>query len=1101
MQVRALWQGSPLVAVVLGLLLPVGLAQAETAFFPRYPAISPDGSVVVFSAQGDLWRVSAAGGRAERLTAHPAYHRNPVFSPDGTRLAFASDREGSLDVYVMPAAGGRPERLTYAPSTDLPHDFSPDGELVYFSSARPWQYPVRPQIHQVSANGGTPFRSFDLFAAQVTAHPDGRRFLLTIGDARFGRVGYRGSFQADIWLHESGREPVRLSDGLGYDTDPMWGPEDAIYWRSEDDQTHAFNIWHQARDGANRRRLTDFRDQLGVRTARISRDGSRIVFEAADGLYILESATAEVRRLEITIAADEIQPQLSVEVVRGDASELAVAGGGEEIAMIVRGEIVLVHRELEGRATVVLPSPWREGSLAFRPGSADTLVIVSDREQHQGLPYSRIGLVVSDDPATRLLREARRHRLIWLTPPGVECSDPVWSPDGRHLAYVHGRGTLAVIDADGQNRRTLYEGWDDPQAVWSPDSRWLAFTVAGGPSFSRNIWLVPAAGGQPVNVSQHPDHDFGPVWNESGSMLAWTSRRYGKQNDVLFCYLTRADHERSREEWQIWEKTRDRKQDDGKAADDQDKKDRKDKKDKKDAKQADTKPPIVIDLEDIHLRVRRLTDLPGDERVVAIHPQGDRIAFGADIGGRRDLYTVDRFGEDRKALTTGGAGDQAAFLADDGKTVWLLRDGRPARVPLDGGELKTTSFQARLTTDHGALRRQVVEEGWRRLRDRFYDPELHGIDWPRQREQALRLAAGVDHAADFADVMNIMLGSLNASHMGYFPGGRGDRSGRGWLGLEFDPAYRGDGLRIARVVPHGPADLVAVGLAPGDLVLAVDDQPVGRDANFHAPLMAAGGDPVLLRTRRGREEREVAVRPVVWNQIRQRIYEADVKAMRERVEAQSQGRVGYIHIQGMGLPQVELFERDLYAAASGKEALVIDVRWNGGGWTTDLLLTILTQPVHAYTIPRGGPLGYPDAERLPLQRWNRPIAVICDESSYSNAEIFSHAIQTIGRGPVVGWPTGGNVISTGGWTTLDGGWIRLPMRGWYVWGDAANPERNNLNQEHGGCVPDHLVPLGPAQLLAGADPQLVKAVALMLEAADRERLVPEPAPRRPQAAR
>lgn len=1085
----------------LAILLFAPIVAAEPAFFPRYPALSPDGAVVVFSCQGDLWRVAAAGGRAERLTAHPAYHRDPVFSPDGERLAFASDREGSFDVYVMPASGGRPVRITHAPSRDLPHEFSPDGERIYFSSARPWRYPVRPQIYEVAAAGGTPLRAFDLFAEEAAVHPDGRRFLLAVGDARFGRVGYRGTYQADIWLHEPGQPPRRLTDGPGYDTDPMWGPGDVLFWRGECDETHAFNIWRQNLDTTGRRRLTDFRDGLGVRTARISRDGSRLVCEASDGLYVLELADETLRRLEVTIAADEIRPRETTEVVTKDADELSIAAGGDEIAMVVRGDVVLVHRELEGRATVVLPSPWRDSEVAFRPGSADTLVVVSDREQHEGLPYSRIGLIVSDDPATRLLRTARRHRFIWLTPPGIDCRRPVWSPDGSRLAYVHGTGALAVIDADGRNRRILHEGWDGPEAVWSPDSRWLAYAVAGGPTYSRNVWLVPADGGPAVNVSQHPDHDGGPVWNEAGTMLAWTSRRYGKQNDVLFCYLTREDHERSREQWKIWEKTRDAKPATAGESAKDGRKEGKKKNDKQDRAKTGAVAPIRIDLDGIHLRVRRLTDLPGDERAVAIHPQGDRIVFGADIGGKRDLYTVDRFGEDRKALTTGGAGDQAASLADDGKTVWLLREGRPARVPLDGGELKTTSFQARLTTDRVALRRQVVEEGWRRLRDEFYDPLLHGIDWPAQRAEALRLAAGVDHDQDFADVMNIMLGSLNASHMGYSPGGRAERTDAGWLGLEIDPAHAGPGLRVARVVPHGPADLVAVAIAPGDLLLAVDGVPVGRDADLHAPIMAAGGDPVLLATRRGATEREVEVRPVAWREIRQRIYEADVKSMRDRVEALADGRVGYIHIQGMGRPQVELFERDLYAAAQGKEALVIDVRWNGGGWTTDLLLTILTQPVHAYTIPRGGEIGYPDAERLPLQRWRKPIAVICDESSYSNAEIFSHAIQTIGRGPVVGQTTGGNVISTSGWTTLDGGWIRLPMRGWYVWGDARRSERNDRNQEHGGCVPDHLVELGPAQLLAGEDPQLEQAVQLMLDAADRARLAPQPSPRRPEAAR
>jgi tricorn protease len=1067
------------------------IALAETAVFPRRAAISPDGQTVVFTSQGDLWRVPVAGGEARRLTAHPAYDRDPVFSPDGQWLAFASDREGNDDVYVMPADGGRPRQLTFAPSADVPQEWSADGREIYFASARPWRYPVRTQIQRISADGGTPSRLVDFFASEIAVSQGGSDRLFTVGNARFGRVGYRGTYQSDIWRQRGGDELERLTDGLGYDTDPMWGTDGAIFWRGEDDETGAFNVWRLADDGT-RRRLTDFREE-GVRNARISRDGRTMVCEAGDALWVLDTGTEALRRLEISIAADQLGDPLSREVVTGDADELSVAAGGEELALAVRGELLLVNKELEGRATVALPSPWRESDVAFRPGSADTLVLVSDRLQTDGVPYSRIGLVLSDDPEETNLRQARRHRVQWLTPEGVECTEPRWSPDGERIAYRHGPGKLAVMDADGSDREILFEGWDDPEVAWSPDSRWLAYAVATGEDFNTDIWLQPADGGDAVNVSQHPDVDRGPVWNDDGSMLAWNSERFGNQTDVVFCYLTRALDERSREEWEIWQKTRD----------DEDEKDGKKNGDDEDGDgdTVDEPEPIAIDLEDMHLRVRRLTSLPGDERVVAIHPRGDRIVFSASIGGERDLYTVDRFGEEREALTEGGAGAQAAQLAADGKTVWLLKDGRPARVPLEGGKLETTSFRARLTNDRAALRRQVVEETYRGLRDRFYDPDMHGIDWEAQRQKALRLAAAVDHDRDFADVMNIMLRSLNASHMGYYPGGRGSRSGPGWLGLEFDGTYDGAGARIAAVVPHGPADRDDGGLRAGDVIVAVDDHALAEGDNVYEPLVAAGGDPVRVRYRRDGDEAETVLEPATFGEVRQRIYEADVEANRERVEEQSDGRVGYVHIQGMGQREVWRFERDLYAAAHDKDALVIDVRWNGGGWTTDMLLTILTQPVHAYTIPRGGSFGYPDSERLPLQRWNKPIAVICNESSYSNAEIFSHAIKTLGRGPVVGQTTGGNVISTGGWRTLDGGWVRLPFRGWYVWGDEARPERNNRNQEHGGCIPTHLVPQGPVEWLRGEDPQLDKAVELMRAAAAAPDPLPERQPRRAEAAR
>lgn len=1075
-------------ATILAATIPVS---AEEVFFPRRPAISPDGQIVVFTAQGDLWRVSATGGRAERLTAHAAYDRDPVFSPDGATLAFASDREGSFDVYVMPAEGGRPQRLTFASSTDRPRAWSADGKEIILASARPWRYPVRTQLQTIPATGGTPLRLLDLFAEDVAVHPDGDQLLLSVGNQRFGKVGYRGTYQSDLWLYEPGRTPVQVTTEPWYDTDPMWGAGEFIYWRAEDDDTYAFNIWRMNLDGSDRARLTDFRDE-GVRNASIDADGSRIVFEADSSLWLLETDGGGAQRLDIEIAADQLTEAVTVKDFTKDARELVVAEGGEELAMIVNGEIVLSNRELEGRARVAVPSPWRESGIDFRPGSADTLVFVSDSQEKGGIPYSRIGLLVSDDDDESLLRVARRHKVEWLTPSGVECTDPVWSPDGKKLAYLHGQGKLAVMDADGGGRKTLFEGWDSPEFSWSPDSRWLAYAVATGSDFNMDIWVVPADGGDPVNVSQHPDYDTGPVWNESGSMLAWNTQRFGNQSDVVFCYLTRADDERSEEEWKIWEKTRDKKKEKS-TGDEGD--------EEEDEEMAEEPELITLDLEDIHLRIRRLTRLPGDESVVAIHSKGDKIAFSASIGGKQDIYTVDRFGEEREALTEGGAGASAAHLGPDQKTIWLLKGGKPARVPLDGGKLEVSSFRARLTIDHAAYRRQVVEEGWRRLRDSFYDKDMHGIDWPAQREKALELAAGLDHDQDFADVMNIMLRSLNASHMGYYPGGRGRANGTGWLGLELDPSHDGDGVRVARVVPHGPADLAAGGLQDGDVITAIDGMKVGREANLWAPIVAAGGDPVLVTARRDGDEFDIELRPASFRTVRQRIYDADVRANRARVEEQSDGKIGYVHIQGMGRREVEVFERDLYAAASGKDALVIDVRWNGGGWTTDMLLTILTQPVHAYTIPRGGEVGYPDAERLPMQRWNKPIAVICDESSYSNAEIFSHAIRSIGRGPVIGQTTGGNVISTGGWTTLDGGWVRLPFRGWYVWGDEQNLDRNNKNQEHGGCIPDFPVSLGPAERLTGEDPQLAKAVELMLEAADEASKADGPSPRRAAAAR
>jgi len=764
----------PVILLLLLILLGAATtALAEPVFFPRRPAISPTGETVVFSYQGDLWSVSADGGSARRLTAHPAYDRDAVFSPDGQRIAFASDRHGQFDLFVMAAGGGLPQRLTYAMTPDFPQDWSQDGQEVLFSARRPWHYPVLAQIQTIAAEGGTPRRLTDFFAGEIAVgpvSPDGQSYLLAIGDNRFGRVGYRGTLQSDIWLWRPGTDPVQLTTSPGYDTDPMWGPDGrSVFYRAEDDETQAFNIWRMRPDGTAPQRLTDFRD-TGVRNGRISRDGTRIVFEVDTDIYVLDTRPgAEARRLEITVAADVIENEVTVENVTKSATEIAVADDGEEIALIVRGEIVLVNRELEGRATVPVPGPWRERDISFRPGGADTLVFVTDRQTDDGLHYNRIGILVSADPDQSLLRLARHHRIEFLTPPGIEASDPNYAPAGDRIAYLHGKGQLHVMDHDGGHDRRLVDHWNDPDFTWSPDGHWLAYAVYD-PDYNQDIWIIPSAGNaEPVNISQHPDDDSGPVWNESGSMLAWSSRRYGNQYDVLFCYLSRADDERTREEWEIWEKTREKDKD-------KDKDKEKDENGSEDDAHAEgdedgdePPPPLQIDFEDIHLRSRRATNLPGPDRVVALHPEGDLIAFAATVAGERDLYTVNRFGEELEALTKKGVKPTDEQLGADGETIWFLKSGQPARVPLKGGEVEVTSFRARLAVDKPAQREQIVEEGWRVLRDRFYDPQLHGVDWPGARERALTMAAGVYHDADFADAMNVALPECLAH--GLLPGG------------------------------------------------------------------------------------------------------------------------------------------------------------------------------------------------------------------------------------------------------------------------------------------------------------------------------------------
>ena len=1060
---------------------------ATEALFCRYPAISPDGSTVVFSYQGDLWNVSADGGRALRLTAHQAYDGWPVFAPDGESVAFASDRYGDFDVYVMPAEGGPPTRLTHAETTDRPQTFGPDGDVVYFSARRLFDFPMANQILSVPVTGGTPRRLADFFGDEV-ATVDGRTFVVAEGRVANGRVHYRGSYQRELFRWTRGGDPVALTENRGYDTHPMVAPDGRIYWLGDMDESKTANVWVMDGDGGGKRPLTDYAGEP-VRAASLSADGSRIVFEQGLHLYIMDTAGGEPRRLSVDVAADAIENPVVIETKTGDADYIAVSDDGEEYALVVDGEIVLINKEQGGRATVAVPGPWLEADISFRPGSADTLLLVSDRDGE-----NTVCLLVSDDDEP-LLRKARKHRLIELTDGKDPCHVPQWSPDGKRIAYQHGNGDLYVMDADGQNDKTIAKYWNLGDFSWSPDGRWLAFSRLD-PDYNSEIWIVPSEGGEPVNVTRHPEYDEGPVWSADGAVLAWHTTRHShspasREYDVYAMYLREADHDRTQEAWEILEKTRDDKPKDEKRDDDEE----------DDEEEAEEELVVEIDFDEIHLRARRVTSLPGSEHAVAIDPKGDKIYFTARIGEDRDLYSVNRFAEDREAVTEGGVNPSGITLDEKGKTFTFLRNGAPATVGADGGKVESTDFSARLVVDRPAVRLRTLDEAWRTMRDRFYDPDMHGVDWPAMRK---KYGAWVAHAScdhDFGDVMNFMLGELNASHMGYRPRWEspGDYGDDGWLGLEFDFTHKGKGLKVVRVLTDGPGDKAPDRILPGDVLLSVDGRSVGRDANISAALETRSGLPTWVVVKRDGDELEFQVTPRGFRTIWTLNHRDAERAKRAITEESSDGRVGYVHIQGMGFSEVERFQQNLFAAADGKEALIIDVRNNGGGWTTDLMLTILSQPVHAFTVGRNGEVGYPQVERQPFYRWSKPVAVICNEGSYSNAEIFSHAIKTMGRGPVIGMETGGNVISTGGFSNRYRGYVRLPGRGWYVWGDDVNTERNGKPQEARheltGCIPDHVVDLTPADRMHDRDPQLDKAVELMLEAADAERRKPKRIPK------
>ena len=1062
----------------------------ETALWLRYPAISPDGQAIVFEYRGDIWKVSSSGGVAMPLTVNEAYDFMPVWSPDGSHIAFASDRAGNFDIYVMPAMGGTATRLTFHSANDLPTSFTPDGTAVLFSSGRldavtNVQFPHRraqPELYRVGIGGGMPTQVLTTPALYAVWDRAGKR--LAYSDNKGLEMEWRkhdnSSFARDVWIYdaESGRH-TRLTQPGADDRQPVWSADEgSLYYLSE--RSGSFNVWRLGLDDtAQPEQLTNHTTHP-VRFLSASRNGD-LCYTWDGEIWVRSSGEADSHKLNIEVATDRRHGGVEWTDVGRDLSEFDVSPDGTQIAFIARGEVFVTSTDFDTTRRVT-NTPEQERSVSFSPDGR-SLVYASERGGSWNL--YRSDLSDPDEPAFFNATAVSEHPVLVAA---AEAFQPHFSPDGKEVAYLENRTTLKVINVASGTSRTVLSGDlnysyadGDQWYEWSPDGRWFLVQYLSPERWSSEAGLVPASGeGEVTNLTKSGYEDSFPRWNSDGTMMYWATDRngmrrqsgWGSEDDIYAMFFTRDAWDRVRlTEVELGQ--RKEREDKAKKAE---KKGEKGNGDKEETEAPELAKPVDILLDGLEDRTARLTRASARLADFRLTPDGETLLYLARFDKGFDLWSATPRKEEVKLLAKLDAEHVSGLVIDrEGKKAFLLADGRLTTVEIDSGKVKPVSIEAKMELNGDAERAYIFEHAWRQTKEKFLFENMNGVDWDLYKRSYERFLPHIESNRNLAELISEMQGELNASHTGcyYRPKPEGAEE---TAALAFFPDldYTGAGVKVAEVIEGSPLATAGSRVVPGVVIEEIEGQPIAAGQNWYPMLDHAAGrlTRLSLLDPKTNQRWHETVKPITQNEESELLYQRWVRTRRAEVDRLSNGRLGYAHIRSMNDRSYrEIFE-DVFGKAVDKDGIVLDTRFNNGGNLVEALTVFLTGKVYARNVPRGRQIGVE-----PSLRWTKPSIVVMNEGNYSDAHCFPAAYTALGIGETVGMQVPGTCTSV--WwerqqdRTLTFG---IPEVG-LVDNDGDFLENKHLD-------PVHTVDNDPALEAKGQDQELETAVDVLLAKLD-----------------
>lgn len=1040
----------------------------------RYQTISPDGQHIAFTYMGNLYRVPAEGGEARQLTFHEAHDFMPVWSNDGSRIAFASDRYGNFNVYVMDALGGPATRLTFHSNDEMPYAFSHDDSSVIFGAVRQdraehrqFPTPSQPELYQVPAEGGRVGQIFTIPAEYVQVSADGSRMLYhdKKGGENEWRKHQKSAIARDIWLYDAATDTHRqLTFVEGEDRQPVFNSDEtAFYFLSE--RNGSFNVHKMSVVSNEPAEQVTFFELHPVRF--LSYAQGTLSFGWDGELYTMREGE-EPQKVDVRIRTQDTRNTDSFITINGGVQEMAVSPNGKEIAFIARGEVFVTSTD--GSFTKrITNTPQRERFVSWNhDGSA--VVYASERDGKWSIFETR--RVRSEEPffyASTLLEETV------IVSDSVDAYLPAFSPDGSQLAYVAGRRTLRVMDMSTRQTRDLLGPEDlfhmqdgDQSFSWSPDGKWILVSWRKL-LHNAEVLLLAADGSARHNLTESGFMDYGPKWVGNGERILFFTNRDGLRSyatsgrnelDVYGLFLTREAWDKfnlSEDDYKLMKAVQEALNGDKSDGDD------------------DSDATLTFELDNIRDRMARFTIHSSAISDAVLSKDGETLYYLTRFEDSANLWETNlRTRETKQSIRLNVPGGSLVW-DDKMENLYLLARGSISRLNPSAGTQTPIRISGEMTFDAAAERMHMFEHVYIRTKNVFYEPTFHGNDWSMLYEEYKKYVPHLGNSYEFAEMISEMIGELNVSHAGArFSRSIPNADATASLGIFKDFDFEDDGIRIVEIMAGGPLDRAALQhIRPGMIIEKIDGETVSADRDVAALLNRKAGTFVLLDILDPAtgNRHQVTTKPITLGEERQLLYRRFVRMNEQEVYELSDGRLGYVHIPGMGDGPFRSVIHDMLGRFADREAVIVDARFNGGGdLVADLAMFFTGVEFNRYATEDrvvGGE---------PTSRWTKPTLSIHNEAMYSDGHCYASAYTELELGITVGMPVPGT-CSFAGWSGLPDG---------TRWGVVPISARNKSGEwmENNQTEPIIRVKNMPGFIDAGIDQQLMRSVEALLEQLD-----------------